>query len=129
MQAVTTDPREPAWVMLAVAREAETAERWAGALEQRGIDVEVRIDDAIALTNGSSFWPTASPGGHRLFAFPLFVPAEARAEAATVLVDAGWDGRYGQTGSSIDPGVILRGAIAATLAGAALAGVLMLRGG
>ncbi len=129
MQAVTTDPREPSWVMLAVAREAETAERWAGALEQRGIDVEVRIDDAIALTNGSSFWPTATPGGHRLFAFPLFVPAEARAAAAAVLVDGGWDGRYGQTGSSIDPGVILRGAIAATLAGAALAAVLMLRGG
>jgi hypothetical protein len=129
MHAVATGPREPSWVMLAVAREAETAERWADALDSRGIDVEVRIDDAIALTNGSSFWPTASPGGHRLFAYPLFVPAEARTEAAAVLVDEGWDGRHGQSGGGIDPTVVLRGAIAATLAGGAVAVVLMLRGG
>ncbi|MDP6604683.1 MAG: hypothetical protein QF664_00275 [Dehalococcoidia bacterium] len=129
MHAVATGPREPSWVMLAVAREAETAERWADALDQRGIDVKVRIDDAVALTNGSSFWPTASPGGHRLFAYPLFVPAEARAEAAAVLVDEGWDGRHGQSGGGIDPGVILRGAIAARLVGGAVAVVLMLRGG
>ena len=129
MHAVATGPREPSWVMLAVAREAETAERWADALDQRGIDVKVRIDDAVALTNGSSFWPTASPGGHRLFAYPLFVPAEARAEAAAVLVDEGWDGRHGQSSGGIDPGVILRGAIAARLVGGAVAVVLMLRGG
>ncbi len=67
-------------MVLAVAHEADVAERWAEAIE-----AQIRIDDAIALTAGSSFWP-AGPSG---FVYPIFVPAESRTEAATILVDDG----------------------------------------
>lgn len=127
MQAVKTGPREPSWVMLAVAREADVAERWADALEAQGIEAEIRIDDAVALTAGSSFWPAGGSGSG--FAYPLFVPAQSRAEAATILVDQGWDGRFGDRGTRVDPKLVLRGALVATLAGVALAVLLLIQGG
>ena len=125
MQRISTDSREPSWVMLAVARDADVAERWAEAIEAQGIEARIRIDDAIALTAGSSFWP-AGPSG---FAYPIFVPAESRTEAATILVDEGWDGRFGDRRDRIDPALVLRGAVFATLAGVALAVLLLIRGG
>ena len=128
MQTTSTDRHEPTWIMLAVARDGDVAERWVDALEAAAIDVEVRIDDAVALTNGSSFWPSASPGGHRLFAYPIFVPADARDEAATVLVDEGWDGRHGQTTSGMSSRLMLRGAVAAIVAGSVVATALLLSG-
>lgn len=125
MRTVTTESREPSWVMLAVAREADVAERWAEALEAQGIEAEIRIDDAVALTAGSSFWPAAGSG----FAYPLFVPAQSRAAAAAILVDQGWDGRFGDRSTRIDPGLVLRGALVAALAGVALAVLLLIQGG
>ena len=124
MQPVSTDSPEPSWVMLAVAREADIAERWAEAIEAQGIEAHIRIDDAIALTAGSSFWP-AGPSD---FAYPIFVPAESRTEAATILVDEGWDGRFGDRRDRIDPTLVLRGAVFAPLAGVALAVLLLIRG-
>ncbi len=129
MQAVTTESQEPAWVMLAVAREPEVAEHWANCIEQQGIAVEIRIDDAVALTAGSSFLPAAGSGGHQLFAYPIFVPAESRAAAAAILVDQGWDGCFGDRRTQLSPGLVLRGALLATLVGVALAVLLLLRGG
>jgi hypothetical protein len=123
MQAVSTDSREPSWVMLAVAREADVAERWADALAEQGIEAHIRIDDAVALTAGSSFWPAGSSG----FAYPLFVPAESRTEAATILVDEGWDGRFGNRRDRVDSAFVLRGAVVATLSGLALVVLLLIR--
>lgn len=125
MQTVSTGPPETSWVMLAVAREADVAERWADALEAQGIEARIRIDDAVALTSGSSFWPATGSG----FAYPLFVPAQSRAAAATILVDQGWDGRFGDRSTRVDPNLVLRGALVATLTGVALAVLLLVRGG
>ena len=128
MQTTSTDRSEPTWIMLAVARDGDVAERWVDALEAAAIDVEVRIDDAIALTNGSSLWPSASPRGYRLFAYPIFVPADAREAAATVLVDKGWDGGHGQTTPGMSLRMMLQGAFAAILAGGVVAAALLLSG-
>ena len=122
-------------MLLAVARDGETAARWASALEDAGLEADVRIDDAVALTKGSSMWPIVSPGGggHQLFAYPLFVPRGEREAAASVLVDQGWDGRFGQTPaggrSAIGLNVALRGALFAVLSGVAVVLFLLWRGG
>lgn len=118
------------WVPLGVARDGDTASQWAAALDAAGLDAEVRIGDAVALARGSSSWPTAAPGGHCLFAYRLFVPHEQRREAAAMLVDLGWDGRYGAVGEAAGrpgDGLALRGALIATAAGALVA-LLVLRG-
>ncbi len=106
-------------MVLAVAHEADVAERWAEAIE-----AQIRIDDAIALTAGSSFWP-AGPSG---FVYPIFVPAESRTEAATILVDEGRDGRFADRRDRIDSALVLRGAGLAKLAGVALAVLPLIRG-
>lgn len=131
MQATSTGRQDgDEWVPLAVARDADTADEWVSALDDAGIDAEVRIGDAVNLTSGSSFWPTASPGGHQFFAYPLFVPAGQREAAAGVLIERGWDGRHGQVGRTpVDPAFVLRGALFATLAGGVVALLLLWRGG
>ena len=119
------------WVLLAVARDGETAEQWTAALADAGVDAQARIGDAVQLTKGSSFWPAMNPGDG-LFAFPLFVRAEQRQEAASVLVDRGWDGRSGwpepEGGRRLGLDVALPGALLATLVGALVALLLVLRG-
>ena len=56
------------------------------------------------------------------------MPADARDEAATVLVDEGWDGRHGQTPSGMSSRMMLRGAVAAIVAGSVVATALLLSG-
>ena len=129
MQATFTDQLDQRWVLRAVARDGATAERWSATLDGAGIDVEVRIGDAVDLTKGSSMWPIGSSGeGHQLFAFPLFVPADRRDAAATVLVDHGWNRRFGEAARGACPRFVLRGALFATLAGGAVALLLLWRG-
>lgn len=109
-------------VMVRVAQDGSTAERWARVLEQADIEAEVRIGDAVTLANGSSVWPTAGGGGQQLFAYPIFVPAGQHA-AARALLDSVEATDPGSSGS------MLRGALIATASALLVAAALMLRGG
>ncbi len=80
-------------------------------------------------------WPVVGPGGsgHQLFAYPVFVPTGKREAAASVLVNQGWDGRFGQTPaggrSAMGLDVALRGALFAVLSGVVVVLLLLWRGG
>ena len=128
MQAAPPNRDDARWVLLAVARDGDAAERWASALDAAGIEAELRIGDAAHLTPRSSVVIGANVAPDQLFAFPLYVRADQRDAAATVLVDQGWDGRFGQLpggGSGIGLPIAVRGALLATLAGGALALLLL----
>ena len=133
MQATGADTADERWVLLAVAREGDTSERWAAALDAAEIEYELRIGDAAHLTSRASTVLGANPVPDSLFAFPLYVPVARREAAATVLVDQGWDGRFGQRPADGDRGhggvgvkVALRGAAVAVAAGGAVTIALLL---
>lgn len=109
-------------VRIAVAGDGETAQRWADALTEEGIDAEVHIADAAHLGPGGSIFP-AGPS----FAYPLLVPADQREAAAAVLVDLGRDGPFGRR-LGMNAELALRGALFAMLAGMAIALLALLRG-
>jgi hypothetical protein len=121
----TSDDR---WVLLAVARDDTTADRWAQALNAAGVDSEVRIGDAVELLGRPSALSGAAAGPDFLFAFPLYVPAEQRDAAARALIDAGWDGRHGSRGGALAPSLVIRGALGALAAAAVVALLLLARG-
>jgi hypothetical protein len=131
VQAAPPNRDDARWVLLAVAGDGDAAERWASALDAAGIETELRIGDAAHLTPRSSVVIGANPAPDQLFAFPLYVRADQRHAATTVLLDQGWDGRFGQVpsgGSGIGLAIAVRGALLATLAGGALALLLLWRG-
>ena len=116
--------------MLAVARDVETAERWRDTLDECGIGSEVRLEDAVITGRSSATTYANSPAGDQLFSYALWVPATEREEAAAALIDAGWDGNYGQRGpSSMSPGYVLRGTLIALAIAALLVTVLVRAGG
>lgn len=75
-------------VPFALTLDDEAAERWVEALGHAGIEAELRIEDGRALNSGSSVFPTGP-----IFATALYVAAGQREQAASVLIDHGWDGR------------------------------------
>lgn len=109
-------------VRIAVTDDGETAQRWADALTNEGINAEVHLADAMHLGPGGSVFPVGPS-----FAYPLLVPADQREAAAAVLVDLGRDGPFGR-GLGMNPQLALRGALLATLAGIAIALLALLRG-
>ncbi len=113
-------------VTIAVTPDGELAERWAEALREAGIDAEVRIGDARTLTPTTSLASVGGPVG-ALFAYPVCVPPESREQAASVLIELGWDGRHGERAPGTGAGVALRGALIALAAGAVVVLFLMLR--
>jgi hypothetical protein len=109
-----TDSGGERWAMLAVARDASTAERWRDVLEEHSVDAEIRIEDAV-MTGRSTATTYANSPGDPLFAYAVWVPADDREEAASVLIDAGWDGRYGEQsrGGGMSTGYVVRGTLIA----------------
>lgn len=96
-------------VPLALTSDDAAATRWIEALQREGIDAELRIEDGLRLNSGSSVFPTGP-----LFATALFVPADERERAASVLIDHGWDGRQigaGHRRSLSDRRTALAGAV------------------
>jgi hypothetical protein len=98
------------WMRLAVSRDGDEAQVWRQALEDAGVAVEVRIADALSAQPGSSPL-TAIGGAPQEFAYLVFVPREARDQAAAALIDAGW--RPGRELRGVSAGVVLRGALIA----------------
>lgn len=77
------------WLRIAISRDGDEAQLWRMALEDAGVDVQVRIDDALMAQPGSS--PLTAVGAPQLeFAYQFFVPHEERQQAARALIDAGW---------------------------------------
>jgi hypothetical protein len=107
------------WAPAAVARDSNVAERWQAALDATGIDSEVRIEDALRAAPGSSVLPGAV-GPSQQFVFTVYVPPEHLVEARRVLIDHGWDGRYGERRDVDGPDLrfLILGALIAIGAGA-----------
>lgn len=123
----TPRPQAPAArIRLAVLRDPRDAERYRDGLEAAGIDARVEIDDAQRALPGESLLPGLIGGGQPLFVYPLSIPADERTRAASVLIDLGWDGRRGGRRTvAMAPGALLRGALLALAAGAAVAALRM----
>ena len=97
------------WLRLAVARDGDEAQEWREALEDAGVEVAVRIDDAQSAQPGSS--PLTAVGAASLqFVYQIFVPHDQRDQAATALIDAGWRAS-GDRGVSTQ--MLLKGAVMA----------------
>ena len=121
-------PRASKLVPLAVTEDETAARRWVSSLDAAGIHAELRIEDTRGLGTGSSMLPLGP-----VFATALYVPAEQRTEAATVLIDLGWDGRHVSGGLRGRPALPLSTLVSALLAalagGLAVAIAVVLRGG
>lgn len=127
---VDAEATDPAWAMLAVARDVETSEAWQDALEAEGIASEVRLEDAVITGRSSATTYANGPGLDQLFSYALWVPASDRDAAAAALIDAGWDGRYGrQSAPSMSASYVVRGTLVALAAGALFVAVLLRAGG
>lgn len=118
--------------MLAVARDVDTAEAWQDALDRAEISSEIRLEDAVITGRSSATTYANAPSGDQLFAYGLWLPATERERAAQVLIDAGWDGRYGQSPegarSSMSAGYVVRGTLVALAASALFVAVLLRAG-
>lgn len=125
IEVVGLDPSEDRWMMLAVARDVETAELWQDALDQIEIESEIRLEDAVVTGRSTATTYANGPGAFQLFSYALWVPATDRETAAAALIDAGWDGRYVQRTETIPSGLAFRGALLAI--GVAI-GVVIIRG-
>ncbi len=98
------------WLRLAVSRYGDEAQAWREALEEAGVSVEVRIDDALTAMPGST--PMTAIGAPPVeFVYQIFVPHEQRDQAAAALIDAGWRPSSELKGVSMD--MMLRGALMA----------------
>ena len=115
---------EERWALLAIARDAQTAEQWQEALDDDDIESEIRLEDSAVAGRSSAMPYTNAAIGHELFAYSVWVPAVDREDAGQALRDAGWDGNYGQRDNTISTSFALRGARFALAARTAL---LMLR--
>lgn len=106
-------------VRVATARDVTTAERWCDALEAAGIDAFVEIDDDRNVPGGSSPVITTYIGPR--FVYPVSVPAAERDRAAAVLIDHGWNGRFGSRNvAPMSYRSMLRGALIVVAISAAL---------
>ena len=111
-------------VLLTVEADAEVAGERCDLLIAEGIDAELHIEHAASFGARSSVYPSGQP-----FVYALFVPAPQHDAAAAALIESGWDGRRSPFTSGLtrlDPSFVLRGALLALLAGAAVAAVLLL---
>lgn len=99
--------------MLAIARDETTANGWQSTLDDAEIESEIRIEDGVLAGRSSVLTQINLPTDNQLFAFSLWVPEDRRTDAAHALIDAGWDGQFGQRGGTIPVGFALRGALAA----------------
>ena len=111
-------------VLLTVEEDAEIAGDRCDLLIAEGIDAELHIEHAASFGSRSSVYPSGQP-----FVYALFVPAPQHDAAAAALIESGWDGRrsaFPSGRSALNPSFVLRGALLALLAGAALAAVLLL---
>ena len=113
IRVVGLDPPDDRWVMLAVAREVDTAELWQDALDEDEIESEIRIEDAVLTGRSTATTYANGPNANQLFSYALWVPAHDREAAAAALINAGWNGRYGQRGETIPSGLAFRGALLA----------------
>ena len=77
----------------------------------------MRIGDARTLTPTTTLASVGGPVG-AMFAYPVRVPPESREQAASVLIELGWDGRHGERAPGPGIDVALRGALIAIAAGA-----------
>lgn len=102
---------EERWVLLAIARDAQTAEQWQDALDSDGIESEVRIADAVLTGRSSVLTYVNSPTDAQFFSFAVWVLAADREQASRTLVDAGWDGGHGLRADTVPLGFALRGAL------------------
>lgn len=132
VQSAELDTPEERWVMLAVARDVDTAEAWQDALDQVEINSEIRIEDAVITGRSSATTYANAPSGDQLFSYGLWFPLTDRERAAEALIDAGWDGRYG-LGSSGKPSMsfsyVARGTLVALAAAALFVSILLRAGG
>ena len=84
--------------------------QWRDTLEAAGIDALVEIDDERNAMPGRN--PLVGIGvSPATFVYAVSVPAEDRERAVRVLVDHGWDGRYGNRhydAGPMDTGTIVR---------------------
>jgi hypothetical protein len=111
-------------VRVATARDVTTAEGWCDALEAAGIDAFVEIDDDRNVPGGSSPVITTYIGPR--FVYPVNVPAEDRDRAAAVLIDHGWNGRFGSRHvAPMSYGTMLRGALVVVAISAAIMLILV----
>lgn len=126
-----TSPSEPAelppgrrgLVLLTVEEDAGSAGEYHDLLLAEGIEAELHIEHAASFGSRSSVYPAGAP-----FVYALFVPARQAEAAAAALIEAGWDGRrsaFSRGRTRLDPSFVLRGALLALLAGAALAAALL----
>ena len=114
------------WLMLAVAREPDIAELWQDALDLIDIESEIRLEDAVITGRSSATTYANGPGVDQLFAFALWVLAADRENAAAALIDAGWDGRHGQSRpSSMSAAYVVRGTLIALALSALLVTALV----
>jgi hypothetical protein len=109
----STAPLGERWVLLAIARQADTAERWRDAVDAAGLDVEVRIEDGVLAGHSSAVTHANNPGGAQLFAFGLWVPASQHRDAARALGSIGWRGGYRDGAPALPAGYVVKGALAA----------------
>jgi len=122
------------WMMLAVARDVDTAEAWQDALDQADIASEIRLEDAVITGRSSATTYANAPSGDQLFSYGLWLAATERERAAQVLIDAGWDGLYGQSQHqgrrpAMSAGYVLRGTLVALVAATIFISVLLRAGG
>jgi hypothetical protein len=114
-------------VPLAVTEDEGAARHWLASLDAAGIPAELRIEDARRLGNSSSVLPLGP-----VYATALYVAAERRVDAASVLIDLGWDGRHVSEGlhhRALPLRALLGGTVAALLAALAVAVAALLQGG
>ena len=114
-------------VPLAFTEDEAAARRWLASLDAAGIPAELRIEDARRMGTSSSVLPLGP-----VYATALYVAAERRTEAAAVLIDLGWDGRHvsgGLNRRALPVAALLGGAVAATVAGLAVAVAALLQSG
>lgn len=132
-RSVELDAPDERWVMLAVARDVDTAESWQAALDEADISSEIRLEDAVITGRSSATTYANAPSGDQLFSYGLWLPVVDREEAAQVLIDAGWDGRYGQSKersrNAMSAGYVVRGTLVALAASALFVAVLLRAGG
>ena len=111
LQALQHSPSQEHWALLAIARDSQTADRWQDALNDSGIQSEVRIADAVLTGRSSVLTQVNSPADAQFFSFAVWVPAAHREHARQVLTEAGWDGRHGLRAEPISWSFALRGAL------------------
>ncbi|MSQ28939.1 MAG: hypothetical protein EXR68_00395 [Dehalococcoidia bacterium] len=110
---------------LAITDDQAMARRWLDALNAAGVPAELRIEDARHLAAARLPLPLGP-----IFATTLFVLADERARAASLLIDLGWDGRRVAASVGQHPlttAAWWSGAAAATVSGLAIVVMALLQ--